>query len=272
MRSEGMPTPIWIGIGAAVLFVLFLIASLITGAQINAGQVGVVQNMGAIDQSQSPLSPGYHVVMPIYTHIEAISTQPQAHDFAEVQASASNLQNVYVDGKVNYQILPSQAAKVVTEGGQEAIISRVFDPAFQDYIKTVVPQYSTQDVLDSSGNVTQPGILHARDAIRGKVEKLLSATAGQYGLEVTNVFITNVHFDKAYTQAIENAAVAQQQLAQAKIDAQAKVASAEGDARANTLRQQTLTPELNNYYAIQKWDGKLPTVTSGTPLISLPAK
>jgi regulator of protease activity HflC (stomatin/prohibitin superfamily) len=197
------------------LFMMF------SGAEVATGYVGVVGSFGSIDKGQQPLAPGFHFITPLVTHIESISTQPQNHQFSEVAASSRELQNVYVDGGVNYQIDANHAAEIVIEGGLDAVISKVFDPAFQDYMKEVVPQYATLDILSH------------RPDIRAAVKGRLADKALLFGITVTDVFITNVHFDKAYTDAIEKAAAAQQQLVQAQNEAKAVVARAQGQADAN---------------------------------------
>jgi prohibitin 2 len=241
-----------------VVGVIGLVLLLITGAQVSAGNVGVVSSFGAVDASQTPYSQGFHWVMPFTTHIESVSVQPQNHKFNEVSAASKELQNVYVDGGVNYHVDSTTAAKLVIAGGVDAIVSKVFDPAFQDYIKTVVPSYTTEEILPN------------RDNIRNAVKAKLAEKAQPYGLIVDDIFLTNIHFDKDYTAAIEAKQVAQQKLEQAKIDAStaaqvaegqaaAQIATAKGDAEANRLRQQYLTAELILYLEIQKWNGTLPT-------------
>jgi regulator of protease activity HflC (stomatin/prohibitin superfamily) len=245
--------------GAAVLgaaLVLFIV-TLASGASVTAGHVGVVSNVGAIDKNQQSLAPGFHLVVPFVTHIDSVSVQPQNHRFSEVAAASRELQNVYVDGGVNYHIDADHAAEIQIEGGLDAIVAKVFDPAFQDYIKEVVPQYTTTDILSH------------RSQIRDAVKEKLGQKALPFGITVDDVFLTNIHFDEAYTKAIENAAVAQQQLAQAKIDADKARTQAQGEADANRIKQQTITPELIQYQMISKWDGKLPQATGGNPFVSL---
>jgi len=249
-----------IGIAAAavVVGVIALIMLFTSSARIGAGHVGVVANWGAIDKSQQPLSQGWHWLAPMAQSVEDVSTQPQNHTFREVAAASKELQNVYVDGGVNYHIDADQAPEIVTEGGLDAVVAKVFDPAFQDYIKEVVPQYGAQDVLAS------------RAAIRDATLEELRRKATAYGIHVDDLFITGIHFDKTYTDAIEAAAVAKQDKVKADNEAAAKVAAAQGDAEANRLRQQTLTPEQLQYMALQneaaaiaRWDGKMPTTELG---------
>jgi len=64
----------------------------------------------------------------------------------------------------------------------------------------------------------------------------------------------------------EAEAEAKKTVAKAEGEAKSKLAIAEADAKANELKRQTLTAELIQYEAIQKWDGRLPTVTGSGPL------
>jgi regulator of protease activity HflC (stomatin/prohibitin superfamily) len=55
----------------------------------------------------------------------------------------------------------------------------------------------------------------------------------------------------------------------AKAEAQKVLIEAQARAQANKIISQSLTPELVNYNAIQKWNGKLPQVTGGSiPMIN----
>jgi regulator of protease activity HflC (stomatin/prohibitin superfamily) len=86
----------------------------------------------------------------------------------------------------------------------------------------------------------------------------------------------------AKTQAIQQAERARNELATTQAEAAKKIAEAEGDAKslvtraqgeadANRIRQNSLTPQLlelrrieNNKEMIDKWNGQLPTVQSGS--------
>jgi prohibitin 2 len=56
-------------------------------------------------------------------------------------------------------------------------------------------------------------------------------------------------------------------------EAQAITLKAEAQARANRILAESLTPALIQYQNAIRWDGKLPTVTSGSiPMIQLPSE
>jgi hypothetical protein len=70
--------------------------------------------------------------------------------------------------------------------------------------------------------------------------------------------------------ATQKSQQAENELATAQAEGMKIIALAEAEARANAVRQQSITPALLQLEAIKKWDGKLPQVAGGaTPFINL---
>jgi len=79
--------------------------------------------------------------------------------------------------------------------------------------------------------------------------------------------VTSIHNKQ---QAEQDALTAQNKVATKKAEAEQAIAAARGEAEANRIITQSLSPELVRYLAIQKWNGQLPTVTSGAvPFIDI---
>ena len=115
-----------------------------------------------------------------------------------------------------------------TSGSAPTSPRRSIDPAFNDFIKTVVPNYKVD------------AILGARDEIRSKAKDALAANLSQYHIIVDDIYIANIAFSPEFQAAIEAKQVAQQQvqteqqiLAQKKIQADQAVAQAQGQADSN---------------------------------------
>ncbi len=109
------------------------------------------------------------------------------------------------------------------------------------------------------------------------------------GIEISRIYlIGRFHFPQgvitALNSKIEATQRAQQrenELREAEAQAKKEIAKCEGAARctyleaeaaakANLVLSQSVTPELIQWQAVQRWDGKLPTVTSGAvPFINL---
>lgn len=267
--SEDMPLGCAAAIVGAIIAALVAIVVFVGGtARVGANERGVVDNQGAISQNQIPLGPGWHFITPGFQGVTTVDIAQQSHPFAEVQTAAHNQQPVYVDGTVSFHVDSTKAPELVIQGGADQVIQRILWPAFQDYIKTITPQYA--DYSD---------ILNNREQIRTAVRAQLQGKTDQYGLFVDDIFLTNIHPSQSYQDSVDSASKAQQDLVTAENEAKAKIATAQGDAQANAIRQQSITPqilqqqELNNQAAaIAKWDGKYPSTYvagSGSDPLSL---
>jgi regulator of protease activity HflC (stomatin/prohibitin superfamily) len=146
----------------------------------------------------------------------------------------------------------------------------VIDPAFNDFIKEVVPRYEAKAILGK------------RDEIRATAKQQLGDNLARYGIIVDDIYVSNISFSDEYQAAVEKSQTNQQnveaerqilaqkgiQAQQALVDAQGKanaaVAKANGDAEANAALTASLTTQLIDYLRWTRWDGKLPTVTGNT--------
>ena len=108
---------------------------------------------------------------------------------------------------------------------------------------------------------------------------------------INKVVINNMDFEEAYNTAIQQKSIAQQNADKQKIENEAAIAKAEADkqvaitnaeaeaqktsiaadaqAEANRKIAVSLSEPLIEYQKIQKWDGKLPTVSGSNALVSI---
>jgi regulator of protease activity HflC (stomatin/prohibitin superfamily) len=228
--------------------------------EVPAGNVGVVTNFGSVQTVT--LEPGLHIVVPIYQHVTNVDTRVQPHEFQEIDAASKELQTVKLTGVMNYHIDGAFASDLFQRVGTD-FASKVIDPAFNDFIKTVVPDYSVNDILAK------------RDEIRSLAKAQLAENLAQYHIKVDDIYISNIAFSDAFQQAIEAKQVAQQQvqteqqiLEQKKIQAQqvvvaaqgqadASVALAQGQAKANAAIAASLSDQILQYQYIQKLTDKI---------------
>ena len=153
---------------------------------------------------------------------------------------------------------------------------KVIDPAFNDFVKEVVPTYPIGEILPK------------REEIRQRAMKKLGDNLSRYHIIVDDIYFANIQFSPEYAGAIEAKQVAQQQvetqkqvLAQREIEAQQKVATAKGEAesilvvaqgqaKANDALSRSISPILVQYKSVEKWNGILPQVSGGAvPFIDL---
>ncbi len=212
-------------VGAAVGLLILVVGLSGPFVEVPAGNVGVVMNFGSVQSGT--LKPGLHVVVPIVQRVVIIDTRVQPHQFKEIEAASAEYQTVKLTGVMNYHVDGEFASDLYQRVGTD-FASKVIDPAFNDFIKTVVPQYKVDQILG------------ARDEIRSKAKDALGANLARYHIIVDDIYIANISFSDAFQQAIEAKQVAQQQvqtetqiLAQKKIQAEQAVAQAQGQADSN---------------------------------------
>jgi regulator of protease activity HflC (stomatin/prohibitin superfamily) len=257
------------------LAVVLLISLFLSSATVQAGHVGLVLTFGRVEPVT--LQPGFHLVMPIAQRIVPVDVRVLPHTFKDIDAASRELQSVKLSGTMNYHLDPARAAALYQTVGLD-FADKVIDPAFADFVKEVVPQYAVTDILAK------------REEIRAKASAKLAANLDRYGIIIDDIYISNISFSPDYQTAIERKQTAQQNveteqqiLRQKEIQAQqniidargraeAAVATAEGEARANLARAASITPQLIEYLRWTRWDGRLPMVNGGgaAPLITLP--
>ena len=116
---------------------------------------------------------------------------------------------------------------------------------------------------------TAEEIITRRQELKSDIDKLLVNRLGQYGIILSDVSIISINFSAEFNRAIEAKQVAEQdakkavfQAQQATNDATARVNKAEGEAKAQALQTQSLTPELLQKMWIEKWRGEVPSTFS----------
>ena len=102
------------------------------------------------------------------------------------------------------------------------------------------------------------------------IDKAIKQRLAAYNIQVSEVALVNVAFSPEFAKAIEEKQIAEQQAKQADYDAlkatkqaEAEVNRAKGQAESQRLMRQTLTPQILQKQAIEKWNGQFPQVMSG---------
>jgi prohibitin 2 len=180
------------------------------------------------------------------------------------------LQVVHTEVTLAYHIDPNYATYVLVSLNEDAE-NRVIIPAILEAIKATTAQYDAQDLISR------------RPVVRDAIEAFVKARLEPYHVIAETTSITDFHFSNDYENAIEAkvtasqlAEKAQNDLARIKIEADQKVAAAEGEAKALEAQKSQITPELIQLRTIEmlrdKWDGRMPTVVSGNggvPMLDL---
>ena len=265
------PSPRSILIGLIVLAILTLAWG--SFVIIPAGHRGVVLWWGSVETRI--MAEGLNYKVPIAENVIKVDVKVQPHPFKEIDASSKEYQMVKMTGMMNFHIDPSYVNDLYQKVGLD-FADKVIDPAFNDFVKEVVPTYPIGEILPK------------REEIRQRAMKKLGDNLSRYHIVVDDIYFANIRFSLGYEGAVEAKQVAQQQvetqkqvLAQREIEAQQKVATAKGEAesilvvatgqaKANDALARSISPILVQYKSVERWNGILPQVSGGaTPFISL---
>ena len=255
-----------------VLLILFIV-SWGSFALVPAGHRGVVLMWGSVEKRI--MGEGLNFKLPIAETIIKVDVKVQPHPFKEIDASSKEYQMVKMTGMMNFHIDPAFVNDLYQKVGLD-FADKVIDPAFNDFVKEVVPTYPIGEILPK------------REEIRQRAMKKLGDNLSRYHIIVDDIYFANIRFSPEYEKAIEAKQVAQQQvetqrqvLAQREIEAQQKVATAKGEAesiqvvaqgqaKANDALSRSISPILVQYKSVEKWNGTLPQVAGGAvPFVDL---
>jgi len=242
---------------AGVLFVLVLILFLTSFAIVRAGSVGVITRLGAVNRV---VNPGLNLKFPIVEGITIMETRTQK-DQVDAQAASKDLQEVKSTIALNYHLRAEKAVEVYQNIGPEYKF-RIIDPAIQEAFKATTAKFTAAELITKREAVKKEAFEHLKDRLN------------RFNVIVDDFNIVNFQFSDDFNHAIEQKQVAQQNLERAKIEAETAITQAQGQADAQLILRNngSLTPEYLQFLAVQKWDGKLPNATSGTPFIQIPTR
>jgi regulator of protease activity HflC (stomatin/prohibitin superfamily) len=186
-----------------------------------------------------------------WQHIKTENVAIQKDVFVFDQSSSAvskDQQPITATLVVNYQVEPENVVNLYKRVG----------PAW----KTVLLDGRVpQDFKETTAQFTSPQITLNRPALRKITLSRLRRELSTYDIRVVDVFVNNVGYSEAYTNAIEAkqvqvqaALAAQAKVAQARAEAEQAVAKAKGEAEAISLRGKALhnNPEVLRLEAIDK--------------------
>ncbi len=267
---------------AVVLLVLFLTCS----ATVPTGYTAIVTTFGRVEDIT--MEAGYHLKSP-FQQIVLMDNREQKNVFA-TQAFSSDIQQVDINGSINYSINKGTAMTLFREVGTD-YFNKLISPRMLEITKGVFSKYTAENLVAY------------RQSLSEQIRADLSAELKGYGINVISISIENIDFTDAFTDAVEAKQVAAQKKLQAEIEqsqktmenqqeaerekiaaqAAADVAKikadaeayavrirAEAEAEANSKVAASLTESLIRYTEAQNWNGQLPGYVAGSDSTTLP--
>ena len=229
---------------------------------IKTGEIGIKTRFGKIVGSTT--NEGIIFKSPI-EKIEKINIKVQKYENKDALSTSTKDMQIVNNIKVsiNYQIDGTNVVELYKKVGTN-YSNTILEPAIQETIKGVISKYTSEELVTK------------RSEISLDINNTLNERIKNYGINSVSVAINNFDFSEAYNQAIEQKAVAeqnvlkaQQELEQTKVEAEKKIVEAEATNKANELLKQNVTDEVLMKQFIEKWDGKLPTTYAGNDILKM---
>lgn len=268
---------------AGVLVAGVAVGMFISIERIPAGYVGVQYSMNGGVQDEI-LPQGWHLISPTKKVTEYSIATEQLYMQKEEKKDTS-FDVIARDGKMNVDFEMSysfDADKVPDLYNRyrgmsgEDIINNIIIGKIKTLVNEVTSQYSVLEAhMEKKGELNR--------AITEHLKKSLA----EFGVVVESANLTQTRVDSTIEAAITERSKAAQELeaekqkkekavveaerkkVEAQGEADAKLIEAQGEAKANEELQKSITSEMVEYKKIEKWDGKLPTVSGSDAIIDM---
>lgn len=239
----------------------------LSGTYVGQGEVGVVYTAKS-GVKEKTLDPGFHFVGPFAKVKDFPISQQQlvlsnnAADFNEKKLEKDTHVDAPADGgmvkmnmTINYNFIPEKVTGLYEKfngmDGDQIVESKVKNSILA-YIKEVTPKFSVMDIYSTK-----------RAEIGQEITKYLNEKLqDEYGMNISSALIIDVQLDKELQKKVQAKEQAKQDAEKAELDKQTALAQAEtdkvkaeaeaavaiekarGQAEANRLLSESITPEL----------------------------
>src|ERR1700739_4603436 len=277
-----------------VVVVLFLLSFAVRVTRIEAGHVGVEINLAGRQRgaSQMPVGTGWVMFSPLTTQIIEFPTYVQTVKWTrdtneghpineEMGFNSKEGMEIFVDVSLSYAIDPVKAPDFYVKYRVDDL-DRFTHGILRDIVRNSLNEVASTYVVEDIYGEGKAEFLHKVQAMIELKVAPVGVGVQQFGFigapRVPQVIAAAI---TAKAQAIQQAERARNELAttqaegakeitEAERGAQSMGTRAQGEADANRIRQNSLTPQLldlrrieNSRALIDKWNGQLPTVESG---------
>jgi len=266
------------------VFALLFTAWVFCFKMISPGYVGVVVDMLGDNKGveTKELHVGMHWIspwknvyqFPIFEQNNTWEGDKDAFNFQTSEGMA-----VSAEIGITYHLRP-ESIPVIFQRYRRGMVE-ITDVFIRNYIRDAINKSASKTCIED--------LYSGKESFFQDVENHVREDLSPLGIELSRIYlIGRFHFPQNVINALnskieanqraqqrenelrEAEAEAKKQIAKAEGQAKCAVVQAESESKANYLLSQSVTAELIQWQAVQKWDGKLPSVTSGaTPFIQV---
>ncbi|HIK15069.1 MAG TPA: prohibitin family protein [Leptolyngbyaceae cyanobacterium M33_DOE_097] len=221
------------------------------------GQAGVLSVLGKAQDGA--LLEGFHFKPPFVSSVDIYDVTVQKFE-VPAQSSTKDLQQLSASFAINFRLDETQVVQIRRKQGTlQNIVSKIVAPQTQESFKIAAARRTVEEAITK------------RDELKQDFDIALGDRLEKYGILVLDTSVVDLTFSAEFSKAVEEKQIAEQRAQravyiarEAEQEAEAQVNRAKGQAESQRLIRETLTPELLQKAAIDKWNGEFPTVLGGS--------
>ncbi|CAM3070832.1 prohibitin family protein [Streptobacillus felis] len=251
----------------AIASILLVVSSCYT---VNTGEVAIISTFGKVNKIDGE---GLNFKIPFIQSKDMLEIREKIYDFTKengedlsLNVSTKDIQTVNIELNVQASISNPEKLYKAFRGNHE---SRFIRPRVREIVQATISKYTIEEFVSKRTEISRLIFEDLKDDFE------------TYGLNVSNISIVNHDFSDEYERAIEQKKVAEQAVEKAKaeqeklsVEAENRVKLAEYNlkekelqAKANAIESNSLSKQLLQKMAIEKWNGELPKVQDGSSSI-----
>lgn len=197
------------------IFILVAVIILISLRQINQFERGVKFTMG---RYTSMINPGWRIVLPIFQSMTKVDLRLKAVEVPPQDAITKDNVSAKITAVIYYKIIDAQKSVIEVE-----------------HVHWAVLQLAQTTMRNVVGEVTLDELLSQRQQISTRIEQLVEAATGGWGVEVTAVELKDINLPPDMVRTIAKQAEAERERRAVIINSEGEVAAAENLSKAAAM-------------------------------------
>ncbi len=253
-----------ISLGIIIAIVLFIIAFSSCTERIDAGHEGIIVKLYGSDRGVQDISiaSGRVWFNPLTEEVYEFPTFVQTVDYDPFTVNAKDGSVFTVDPTISYYIIHGSSPKIFgkyRKGIREITMTTLYNYV-KDAYRIQMNKYTTDELISN------------RQQFENDVQNTLDSSLTKDGFKLEQLTSGLIYPETilkaidAKNRAVQEALQVENELKITEAQSKKKIIEAEAEAKANILRQQSLTPLLIQQQFIEKWNGKTP-LYSNTPVL-----
>ena len=239
-----------------ILILVFCITAMKSCTRIDAGHEGILVKLYGTDKGVQDVSlvTGRVWYNPFTEEVFQFPTFVQTIDYSAFTVNAKDGSVFTVDPTMSFRVIPGESPRIF--GKYRKDIDQITQTTLYNYTRDAFRiqfnQYTTDSIISNRQSFEDKVQVALDKALRKEGFELEQMTSGlQYPDEIVRAV-------NLKNRAVQQALQVENELKVAEAQARKKIVEAEAEAKANELRQRTLTPLLIQQQFIEKWDGRTP--------------